>query len=203
MASPPGLTTDGYEVQFGTNHLGHALLTKLLLPTLLRTAAQPQTDVRIVNVTSTGFTVTPKGKGGIAFNDLETPCNWGIGSRWARYGQSKLANVLYAAELARIFPSILATSVHPGVVKTDLVKKRGFFDRLLIRVMNPKGLLSPKEGAYNQCWAAAGERKEIVSGTFYEPVGISGNTKTKYSESETLARELWDWTARELRGYEL
>ncbi|KAM3070334.1 hypothetical protein ACMFMG_010166 [Clarireedia jacksonii] len=57
MAVPPGLTTDGYEIQFGVNHLAHALITKLLLPTLLHTAASE--PVRIITVLSLGYTLAP------------------------------------------------------------------------------------------------------------------------------------------------
>ena len=65
----PGVTTEGYEYHFGINYLGHALLSKLLVPTMLRTAEQ-QPDVRIVVVSSEGHTITPKG--GIDFNKLKT-----------------------------------------------------------------------------------------------------------------------------------
>ena len=61
MALPPGLTKEGYEIQFGTNHMGHALLTKLLMPLLLKTAEQPDSDVRIINVSSGAHGVAPKG----------------------------------------------------------------------------------------------------------------------------------------------
>lgn len=58
---PPGLTKDGYEAQFGTNHVGHFLFTKLLLPTMLKTAEEPNSDVRIVNLSSEGHKFAPSG----------------------------------------------------------------------------------------------------------------------------------------------
>ncbi|KAL2043874.1 hypothetical protein N7G274_003394 [Stereocaulon virgatum] len=70
MAHHPALTSDGYEIQFSTNHVGHALLIKLVLPTLQRTAVQLDADVRIVSNTSLGFESHPYG--GIAFDDLST-----------------------------------------------------------------------------------------------------------------------------------
>lgn len=70
MALPAGTTKEGYEIQFGTNHIGHALLTKLLMPTLQRTAEQPHADVRIVNVSSDGHKMPPKG--GLALKDVTT-----------------------------------------------------------------------------------------------------------------------------------
>lgn len=201
MAVAPGLTPQGYEIQFGTNHVGHALLTKLLLPTLQRTADSPGADVRIVDVTSLGFTVAPKG--GILFPELKTRCDWGMGTEWKRYGQSKLANVLHAAELARRYPNILSVSVHPGVVSTDLNKRLGLLNKIIVRATNPRGMLSPPEGAYNQCWAATAPREKVKSGSFYEPVGVQDKTKTEYSTNGKMAEELWEWTDKELAGYEL
>ncbi|KAF7370816.1 Short-chain dehydrogenase reductase family [Mycena sanguinolenta] len=101
MNVPPALTKEGYEVHFGINHVSHALFIKLLLPTLLRTAEVPGSDVRIVSLTSRGFTMHPSG--GIVFSDLRTTQGSGLVKTF-RYGQSKLANILYASELARRYP---------------------------------------------------------------------------------------------------
>jgi NAD(P)-dependent dehydrogenase (short-subunit alcohol dehydrogenase family) len=87
MALPPALTKDGYELQFGTNHLGHALIIKQLLPTLLKIAG-----ARIVSFSSLGFMLHPTG--GILFNGLKTPQSLGFMGSWTRYGQSKLANIV-------------------------------------------------------------------------------------------------------------
>jgi NAD(P)-dependent dehydrogenase (short-subunit alcohol dehydrogenase family) len=70
MATPASLSKDGYEIQFATNHLGHALFIKSLLPTMLKTASQPNSDVRIVNLSSVAHTTTPTS--GIEFAKLKT-----------------------------------------------------------------------------------------------------------------------------------
>ncbi|KAH6869317.1 hypothetical protein B0T10DRAFT_451168, partial [Thelonectria olida] len=88
MAAPPGLTTDGYEVQFGSNYLGPALFTKLLLPTLAKTAGLQGGDVRVVNLSSELFKQAPRE--GILLSRCKTSLD-GI-SGLARYGQSKLAD---------------------------------------------------------------------------------------------------------------
>jgi NAD(P)-dependent dehydrogenase (short-subunit alcohol dehydrogenase family) len=126
MAIPTGLTKDGYEIQFGTNHLGHALLIKLLLPTLQRTADETKggADPRIVLLASKGMTLHPTG--GIVFDELRTTQENLAFAHWRLYGQSKLANILYAAELARRLPQITSVSVHPGVMMTGLVTGLGF-----------------------------------------------------------------------------
>lgn len=116
MASPFELTGDGYEMQFQVNYLGHFLLTKLLLPLLESAAASsPEGRVRIVNVSSMGHAMMAP-KQGIVFDDV----NMKDGSVWTRYGQSKLAAILHAKQLAKAYGSkgIIAVSLHPGVVKT-------------------------------------------------------------------------------------
>lgn len=116
MATPPGLTKEGYEIQLGTNHVGHALLTKLLLPTMERTAEKPETDVRIVNLTSAGHQLAPKG--GLVLKDDSTIMDHY--STWTRYGQSKLANILFTRQLAKRYPKIRSVAIHPGSVATNL-----------------------------------------------------------------------------------
>ena len=101
------------------------MLIKQLLPILLKSAEDPKSDVRIILLTSVGWRGHPKG--GIQFSTLNTVQDSLLG-RWVRYGQSKLANIVYAAEIARRYPTITCLSVHPGVVATDLVSNLGLID---------------------------------------------------------------------------
>ncbi|GAB1207880.1 hypothetical protein APSETT445_006615 [Aspergillus pseudonomiae] len=120
MALPPDLTKDGYEVQFGTNHLGHALLIQKLLP-LLQQYRRSRCGC---------YQLHPSG--GIVFDDLKHTQDYGVFGSWRRYGQSKLANILYARELARRYPDITTVSVHPGVITTGLVENLGWAHRWFI-----------------------------------------------------------------------
>ncbi|KAI9706544.1 MAG: hypothetical protein M1836_003550 [Candelina mexicana] len=171
--APPGLIKDGYKIHFGTNHLSHALLVKLLLPTMLQTIEEKGKDAvgRIIFLTSIGFKNHPKG--GIQSQTLKTTQN---GPRWQffRYGQSKLANILYASQLARCYPSILTVSVHPGVVNTTLVSGLSMGLKALVYLMNLGKVKTPKEGAWNQLWAATAKREGIENGEYYELVGRKG-----------------------------
>src|SRR5579872_5857202 len=111
MALPYRTTADGFEMQFGTNHLGHFALTGLLLDRLLATEA-----ARVVNVSSSGHRI-----GSIRFGDLQ----WKSGySKWRAYGQSKLANLLFTFELQRradrAGAKLLAVGCHPGYSATNL-----------------------------------------------------------------------------------
>jgi NAD(P)-dependent dehydrogenase (short-subunit alcohol dehydrogenase family) len=200
MFKPSGVSVDGYEIHFATNHLGHAMLVQQLLPVLLKTAELPGADVRVLNLTSLGFTMHPRA--GITFDTLNTAQDSSLlDNSYTTYGQSKLANILYAAELARRHPSITAVSVHPGVVKTDLVSSVHLRHRLVIYVsqyLQGARPLEQSQGVLNQVWAAAGARKEeLVNGAFYTPIGVESNDMLdKTAKSEELAAKLWDWSTR-------
>lgn len=199
MAHPPALTTDGYEIQFGTNHIGHALLIKLLLPTMLKTAEKPGADVRIVSNTSLGFKGHPSS--GIDFANVRTTQETPVIGHWIRYGQSKLANILYASEIARRYPRITSTSVHPGVINTGLVTDLGLANKAFVWATTWWKMVPVKEGVKNQLWAATVGKDGIANGGYYEPVGIPG-AHDKLSKDSKLAGELWDWTQKALEGYE-
>jgi NAD(P)-dependent dehydrogenase (short-subunit alcohol dehydrogenase family) len=200
MACPPALSTDGYEIQFATNHLGHALLIKHLLPTILHTS-EKYGDARVVSLTSTGFTVAPKNEG-IIFSDLRTTQDYGIGAKWTRYGQSKLAIVMYMVELARRYHALSTASVHPGVIATDLVTSLNWLDRSIVYLTNLNKMVTPEEGVMNGIWACTTPRKSMESGYFYEPVGELG-MHTKWSRDTVLAGKLWDWTDEALKEYRI
>ena len=115
MALPASTTKEGYEIQFGTNHIGHFFFTKLLMPTLQRTA-EGKGDVRIVNLSSEGHRLPPKG--GLVLKDARS--NMASYNTWVRYGQSKLANILFTRELSRRYPAIKSVVLHPGGIDTGL-----------------------------------------------------------------------------------
>ena len=198
MMTPPGLTAEGHEIQFGTNHVGHALLTKLLRPLLLRTAdaAPSAADVRVVVLSSIGHAWHPAG--GIDFDQLRTP-TCGV-STVARYGQSKLANILFAREMARRFPRITTVTVHPGPVVSNLtasLKSNNLLYRGFLTLYDSIVALSVETGAKSQLWAATAAN--VVSGEYYMPIGHTGGAQAMALD-DNLAARLWDWTERELEG---
>ena len=118
---------------------------------------------------------------------------------WTRYGQSKLANILFALELGRRYPEIMTVSVHPCVVKTPMLDGLHGFNK----VFNDFGCwlngiipVEPHQGAWNQLWCAAGAtREELVNGGFYKPVGVHCTEKlTPLAKDKDLAKKLWFWT---------
>ncbi|MCJ1476059.1 hypothetical protein MMC13_004724 [Lambiella insularis] len=199
MGTRPGTTEEGYEIQFGTNHMGHALLTKLLLPTMLATAKQPGADVRILNLSSEGHNLAPSG--GILLDKAKLDaCN-----TWTRYGNSKLANILFAKALAEHYPSITSVSLHPGVIKTGLIEPSKEAGSLLAYAMMAVGPLfysTIETGAKNQLWAATAKKEDLKNGAYYKPVA-SFSKGSGYARDGKLKQALWDYTQGELeaKGY--
>lgn len=194
MATPLATTEDGFEAQFGTNHIGHALLTKLLLPTLLKTADMPHSDVRIISVSSIGHHMAPKDGLVLDHEKLMTLAPFQL------YGQSKLANILYAKALAKRYPQIMSASVHPGLISTDLyfaTIQSGWIMRLGMKMFAPLVFGDVSYGALNQLWAATSPRSGVVNGGYYNPVGKSAGA-SKYATDEELADRLWGWTEAQL-----
>ncbi|KAH0274202.1 hypothetical protein KCU91_g5445, partial [Aureobasidium melanogenum] len=198
MACPAGVTKDGIEIQLGTNHVGHFLLTKLLLPRLRETAQQGH-DVRIINVSSRAHKwATP----GLNLQNANT--DMASISSFARYGNSKMANVFFTQELAKRYPEIVSISLHPGDVNTNLIgglkQSYSFVPEFIWKLALRFGAIAVQEGALNQLWASVS--KDAKSGMYYDPVGRVVSTFDA-SRDEPQASELWDWTEAELakRGF--
>lgn len=213
MCVPPGFTKEGYEMHMGTNHIGHALLIKLLLPLLEKTASDlTSPDVRVVMYTSLAAQLPMAPGGGIAFDELRTKQDMFLLGGMRRYGQSKLANLLYARKLAELYPELTITSVHPGVAWTGLVDNTAFLTRMFIMATTYNQKKSSQEVAYNGCWAATAPLKgqagadnrlgEVETGVYYEPVGIKGNLGGATGDDK-LAQKLWEWTEKELARWKL
>lgn len=210
MLYPPGLTKDGYELQFGTNHVGHFLFTRLLLPLLQKTAADPKADVRIINITSEGHRIAPSG----GFRPELAKADMADYSSLRRYGQSKLANILFTTELVRRYPGITTVSIHPGGVATNLSKE---FERnhpaiatmllWVFRLIAP----GPAKGTLNQTWATVADvdgkttslgspaAKKVVQGAYYVPVAKEGRPSA-YAKDAGLAKKLWEWSEDEMQS---
>jgi len=189
MACPYMKTVDGFENQFGTNHLGHFLLTNLLLPRLKEGAPS-----RVVSVSSEGHKF-----GSIRFDDLQFEKGY---SSWGAYGQSKTANILFAQELAKRYAKdgIYAYSLHPGaIIDTDLARHFA-----LARVPGVRLLLKPFEwlgasksipqGAATQVYLATGSDLESANGTFF--YDCHQGTPAAHATNEETASKLWEVSSK-------
>jgi NAD(P)-dependent dehydrogenase (short-subunit alcohol dehydrogenase family) len=192
MVPPLTRTTDGFELQFGTNHLGHFALTNLLLGDITE---------RVVTVSSTGHRF-----GEIDFDDL----NWERRpyKPWRAYGQSKLANLLFTAELQRRLTAtastVLATAAHPGYASTNLQFHSG---RRVLDILSLVGnrLLAQDEdgGALPTLYAATAD---VPGNSFAGPGGFMEQRgapklvgRTDAAKDTDVARRLWD-VSQELSG---
>lgn len=179
MALPKSKTADGFEMQFGTNHLGHFALTDLLLPKLLSTP-----NSRVVSVSSGAYRTVSA----INFDDLMGEKSY---SRYGAYGQSKLANILFANELNRLLvaagSSTRSMAAHPGLSHTNLQSNTAdtsgnLFERAIYSVMMPIMSQSQAMGALPQLYAGTSPNAE--GGKYYGPsfLGVRG-----YPHEEKLA----------------
>jgi len=176
------------DVQFHTNVLGHVALTRYLLPTLISTAkAADEGTVRVVNVASMAHFAAPPG--GIRFDNLSG------GFSFQRYGQSKLANIVFSNELARRLSGtgVLSVAIHPGNIETDLWRysRRSIFSLNTVVAKEPV-----QRGALTQLYAATAP--EIESGAYYVPWARKANPVRKEAYDPVLGKRLWDWCSAQM-----
>jgi NAD(P)-dependent dehydrogenase (short-subunit alcohol dehydrogenase family) len=196
MAAPHRRTADGFELQFGTNHLGHFALTGRLIDLMTARA-----ESRVVTVSSTAHRT-----GRIRFDDLQGDRRYG---RWRAYGQSKLANLLFAFELDRRLRSAGASTrslaAHPGYTATHLQAAAApAVDRAFMRLTNAVFAQRVEMGALPTLYAATCPRLE--GGSYVGPDGFAeraGHPKlvgtSGAARDEAVARRLWD-VSEELTG---
>ena len=185
MAPPKGLTADGFETQLGTNHLGHFALTGRLLPQLLAGSSP-----RVVVVSSGAHRM-----GRIAFDDLQGERSY---RPWSAYGQSKLANLLFAGELDRRAAGRLAVmAAHPGYAATHLQTGQGsVLMEALMRLGNATLAQSDAQGAWPSLFAAGSP--DARSGDYYGPslFELRGHPqrvgRSAAARDAAVAGRLWD-----------
>ncbi|KAH9005646.1 NAD-P-binding protein [Lactarius hatsudake] len=193
------VTTQGFDMQFGTNVLGHFYLTKLLLPVLTATAKNfPAGTVRVVNVSSIAHQYgAPEG---IRWATLAR----GNESLEARkkltstklYGQSKLGNILFSKELARRYGAegIVSTSLHPGVINTDLARSSGLF-------LNFIGLMigyNVSYGAITSLYAGTAPAAGELNGKHFT-VWARLTVPSKKALDAELGKKLWEWCEEQVK----
>ncbi|MED6122970.1 Short-chain dehydrogenase TIC 32, chloroplastic [Stylosanthes scabra] len=188
MACPFMLSNDNIELQFATNHLGHFLLTNLLLDTMKNTARQSNTQGRIVNLSSEAHRFTYSE--GIRFDKINDESSY---NNWRAYGQSKLANILHANELTRRLKEdgadITANSLHPGAISTNLFRHMGVMTGL-VNVVGKLVFKNIPQGAATTCYVALHPQVKGVSGKYFSDSNVS--TTTSHGTDAVLARKLWD-----------
>jgi NAD(P)-dependent dehydrogenase (short-subunit alcohol dehydrogenase family) len=196
MAPPRSTTAEGFELQLGTNHLGHFALAALLIDTM-----EGRDDARVVTVSSGAHRI-----GRMRFDDLQGERRY---NRWRAYGQSKLANLLFALELDRRLRAagfaIRSVAAHPGYAATNLQSAAPpAIDRVVMAVTNRLVAQSAEMGALPILYAAT--YPGLEGGSFVGPDGIGEQrghptlvAPSRAARDEAVARRLWA-VSEELTG---
>jgi NAD(P)-dependent dehydrogenase (short-subunit alcohol dehydrogenase family) len=189
--TPRQITRDGFELQFGTNHLGHFAFTGLLLEQML-----PVPGSRVVTVSSTAHRIQAQ----INFDDLQSQRSY---SRAGAYSQSKLANLMFTYELQRRLSgagTTIAVAAHPGLAATELTRNSPAIAAVLVRVISQKATM----GALPVLRAATDPG--VLGGQYYGPRGFFGTGgypklahSSRQSHDTAIQRRLWT-VSEELTG---
>lgn len=188
MFCPYQLSEDGIEMQFATNHLGHFLLTNLLLERMKTTASNTGIQGRIVNLSSIAHLYTYEG--GIRFDAVNDKTEY---SDKLAYGQSKLANILHAKELSRRLQkegaNIIVNCVHPGLIMTNLMRHSALLMRI-IQVFTFLFWKNVEQGAATTCFAALHPSFGGVTGKYF--IDCNEMEASELACDESLGKKLWD-----------
>jgi len=199
MACPKSYTADGFEMQFGVNHLGHFYLTNLLLDRL-KESGRPESPSRVVNVSSlANFMVGPAQ--GILFDDIQGDKY----NAWLRYGNSKLANILFTNELSKRCQghNVISVSLHPGVIyDTNLANSDnlGIGGKLKFMFALQKGGLSAMRKDKNKTIPQGAATTILASldpnienaGYYFDCANSNGRNMHHHARNDEMASKLWD-----------
>lgn len=192
MALPKLKQAFGYELQFFTNHIGHFILVTGLVDTLAD-------DGRVVMLSSAAHLGAPKG--GIEFDNLSGERNY---RAWTAYGQSKIANILFAKELAKRLAGTgkTANALHPGVIATNLTRNVGLPPAVVSFVFGGIGsalfMKNVGQGAATECYVAVNPKVAGVTGEYF----ADSNIKAPRADANdpALAAKLWEVSEKIVAG---
>ncbi|XP_065862939.1 short-chain dehydrogenase TIC 32, chloroplastic-like [Euphorbia lathyris] len=193
VAIPPfTLSEDNIELQFATNHVGHFLLTDLLLETMKNTAQESNHEGRIVIVSSVGH--RHGYQEGIRFDKINDQSGY---KKFLAYGQSKLANILHANELARRLKedgvNITANSLHPGAIATNIARHDSILDGF-VSIFCKYVLKNHQQGAATTCYVALHPQVKGISGQYFMDSNLA--KPDKVATDAELGKKLWDFSLR-------
>ncbi|KAK7251325.1 hypothetical protein RIF29_34411 [Crotalaria pallida] len=192
MATPFMLSQDNIELQFATNHLGHFLLTNLLLETMKKTVRECNQEGRIVILSSLAHTFSYRE--GIHFDKLNDESGYNC---YYAYGQSKLANILHANELSRRLKEegveITVNSLHPGTIDTNIARSHSYVNAF-VKLVGKYFLKNVQQGAATQCYVALHPQVKGITGEYF-----TDSNKAKPStlaQDKELAKKLWEFSLK-------
>ncbi|CAI9288863.1 unnamed protein product [Lactuca saligna] len=183
------LSEEKIELHFATNHLGHFLLTNLLLETMKITSFEQKVEGRIINVSSTGHRFVNKGTFSDQINDESSY------SHIHAYGLSKLANILHANELARLLKeegvNITVNSLHPGFIVTEIFRNFGIF-KVICNAILRHLVKDVSQGAATTCYLALNPKVKGVTGEYFSDSNLV--KPSSKAMDPMLGKELWEFS---------
>ncbi len=187
MAPPKRMSTvQGLELQFGTNHVGHHMLTRLLLPYM-------RNDGRIVTVASTAHAFGQLDFSNLNYDDNGPERSY---SAWGSYGQSKLANILFAKglddKLKEAGSSIKSVSLHPGVIGTNLWRYSPKWTRPFLNAIVADK--NAEQGAATNVYSCLVESSQLKGGEYLVDCAVAEPNNQGKDETRNLRKKLWDAT---------
>ncbi|OJA21277.1 hypothetical protein AZE42_10595 [Rhizopogon vesiculosus] len=189
------ITDDGYDLQFGTNVVGHFYFTKLVMPGLLA-AATTSSDgtARVVNTSSNGHWMS-----GLDYNTFRDSSIRRKKNAWSLYGQSKThekGNIIFSAELARRYggQGIVSTALNPGGIKTELSRHSSSFSQVLVNMF----FHDVSYGALTQLYAGTTAEGAKLNGKYLIPWARMGNPRADTQDPQQ-GMELWNWLEEQVK----
>ncbi|RUP47318.1 oxidoreductase, partial [Jimgerdemannia flammicorona] len=217
MATPFGKTVDGFETQFGTNHVAHYLLTRLLIDNLV--ANDPARVVVLSSIAHARDIIRSYPSYLLSLLPFASPAADGVVfsdpnfttrpyDKWEAYGQSKTANILFAYELNKLYASkgVEAFSVHPGGIRTPLQRHIDMEEFVSYGWVDAEGNLDPTvwktvpKGAATQIWAISAPELKGKGGVYLEDVRVSSPT-TEKAKDPKAAERLWSISEEYVKKY--
>lgn len=174
-------TKDGFELMMQANHLGHFLLTCLLLE-------NQNQECRVITLSSSTYSLAKKG---FDFDDMFCDSSRTY-TLFSQYAQTKLANILFAKELAKRYPNVQSWAVHPGLVRTDVVRNMPwylYYPNIIFAVAIAALQKQPKQGAYTSVWCAASDSPP-KNGTYL--VNCKVQETNKHANSVEVRKQVYE-----------
>ena len=174
-------TKDGFELMMQANHLGHFLLSCLLLE-------NQKQECRVITLSSSTYGLA---KSGFDFDDMFCDSSRTY-TLFSQYAQTKLANILFAKELAKRYPNVQSWAVHPGLVRTDVVRNMPwylYYPNIIFAVAIAALQKQPKQGAYTSVWAAA-SASPPENGTYL--VNCKVQETNKHANSVEVSKRVYE-----------
>ncbi|WOL04084.1 short-chain dehydrogenase TIC 32, chloroplastic-like [Canna indica] len=199
MACPFRLSRDGIELQFATNHLGHFLLTNLLLDKMKATSKKMGVQGRIINVSSTAHLRSDGSC--FSLDKLNDQSNY---KAFGAYAHSKLANILHANELSRRLQeegcNITVNSLHPGLIVTNIGRYLNINPTLMksLAMLAKPFVKSIPQGAATTCYLALHPSVKDVTGKYF--VNCKEEMPSPQARDEVLSKKLWEFSGELLKS---